>query len=123
METRHRPSGDEADADEGDEEPVPVPAEPVEPVVEPVVDPAVEPAVEPICLLAGLFDKDRCELPKRVPCGDCSFGYSRTSWRPWGTCCEARPAQAVPVFVPRGGYSPLDGMPYSTIPSDPTTLD
>ena len=70
-------------------------------------------------LLAGLFDKDRCELPKRVPCGDCSFGYSRTSWRPWGTCCEARPAQAVPVFVPRGGYSPLDGMPYSTIPSDP----
>ena len=67
-------------------------------------------------LLAGLFEKDRCELPKRVPCGDCSFGYSRTSWRPWGTCREE---QAVPVFVPGGGYSPLDGMPYSTIPVEP----
>ena len=67
-------------------------------------------------LLAGLFEKDRCELPKRVPCGDCSFGYSRTSWRPWGTCCET---QAVPVHVPGGGYSPLDGMPYSTIPAEP----
>ena len=67
-------------------------------------------------LLAGLFEKDRCELPKRVPCGDCSFGYSRTSWRPWGTCSET---QAVPIHVPGGGYSPLDGMPYSTIPAEP----
>jgi len=70
-------------------------------------------------LLSDLFEKDRCELPKRAPCGDCSFGYARTSWRPWGTCCEARPAQAVPMSVPGGVYSPLDGMPYSTIPVDP----
>ncbi len=53
-------------------------------------------------LLAGLFEKDRCELPKRVPCGDCSFGYSRTSWRPWEPAVKRRRFQSTcPAVVTR----------------------
>ncbi|MDA0589433.1 MAG: hypothetical protein O3C17_15630, partial [Planctomycetota bacterium] len=42
---------------------------------------------------AGLFDnlfhkKNRCELPRRVPARDCTFGYFPTNWRPWDTCCD-----------------------------------
>jgi hypothetical protein len=85
-------------------------------------------------LLAGLFDKDRCELPKRVPCGDCSFGYSRTAWRPWGTCCETPSPQAFsnPVSVPNGAYYSSDGIyspaieapksPYHAVPHDGTPI-
>jgi hypothetical protein len=70
-------------------------------------------------LFAGLFDKGKCELPKRQPGGDCSFGYHRTVWRPWGTCCET----SIPEFsggtryVPLGTYSPLNAAPYATQPN------
>lgn len=41
-------------------------------------------------LLGDLFDKhadkDRNEVEKRMPVGDCSFGYFSTAWQPWGTC-------------------------------------
>lgn len=72
-------------------------------------------------LIAGLFSKDKCELPKRKPCGDCSFGYARTVWRPWGTCCETTSPQfsREPVFVPGGSYTPLYETPYSTVRGAP----
>lgn len=51
---------------------------------------------------AGLFDgwfKKDAELfnktPRRMPEKSCRFGYNRTSWRPWGTCCET----AVPGYT------------------------
>ncbi len=69
-------------------------------------------------LFAGLFTKDKCELPKRQPGGDCSFGYHRTSWRPWGTCCET-PIPEFPGgtrYVPDSTYSPINTAPYSARP-------
>ncbi|MBI1314171.1 hypothetical protein GC176_22990 [bacterium] len=69
-------------------------------------------------LLAGLFSKDKCELPKRIPCGDCLYGYARTVWRPWGTCCDnsVQPYAQQPLFVPGHAYTPLPETPYSTAP-------
>lgn len=44
-------------------------------------------------LLGDLFDKhadkNRNEVEKRMPIGDCSFGYFSTAWQPWGTCDQS----------------------------------
>ncbi|MFT4556755.1 MAG: hypothetical protein ACI93T_002615 [Porticoccaceae bacterium] len=41
-------------------------------------------------LLSDFFDKhadkDRDAIEKRLPACDCSFGYFKTAWQPWGTC-------------------------------------
>lgn len=59
-------------------------------------------------LIAGLFRQERCELPRRMPCNDCSFGFNRTIWRPWGVCCESSPGywSADPVYELSPAHQP-----------------
>lgn len=66
---------------------------------------------------AGLFDnlfhrKEKCELPRRAPACDCSFGYFPTNWRPWDTCCD-QPENAPTNETYYGAESVA---PYDTVP-------
>ena len=70
-------------------------------------------------LIGDLFDKhadkDRAAVERRLPPGDCSFGYYSTAWQPWGTCgqtanigcangvCRTMSPSILPGFQP--GYS------------------
>lgn len=65
---------------------------------------------------AGLFQKlfqkqETCEVPRRAPERDCSFGYFPTNWQPWNTCCEQTMAAGGGP-----GYAPVSAAPYDSAP-------
>jgi hypothetical protein len=68
---------------------------------------------------AGLFDSlfhrtGKCELPRRAPARDCSFGHFPTNWRPWDTCCDQpQNAPSSPTYYSEGSVAPYDTLPKS----------
>lgn len=75
-------------------------------------------------LFDGLFRKNhfkKSKLERRPPCAGCTFGFHRTTWRPWATCCET--AQSSHSRSPWSGDNdvfPAPG-PYDSSPSFGTT--